>query len=167
MTGNGFPINPEGLRSLYGDNVPALHEVRLRSINLNWRGPTVTLRLDLPTLPEVVPQAWEDAGVDTVQCQFQFLAASDISLEQWKPPAVVCIEMTRRGENRRMQVTAYGDGAKLEFICSDAVLVGHISGFKKQDESRNGGRHLFTRKVDSLRHASIPETYEKTFYERL
>ncbi|MFD4621773.1 Imm50 family immunity protein [Streptomyces sp. NPDC058475] len=165
MTAEGFFANPEVLQSLYGQ-VPDLTGVRIRSINLNWRGPTVTLRVDLPSFPGSAPQEWIDAGMDTVQCQFQFLAVENISLTDWAPPAVGVIEMAPWGREGRMQVSVSGSGVVLGFDCYESVSVRHVSAFRIQADGSDGGRHLFVSKVDARRHTSLPGTEEKTFYER-
>jgi len=165
MTVDRFLVNPEVLRSLY-ERTPSLNDVRIRSINLNWRGPTVTLRADLPSFPDSAPQEWIDAGVDTVQCQFQFLAAEDISLAEWAPPAVGTINFAPWGEQRRMRVTVDGSGVALRFDCSESVRIGHVSAFKIQQDGSDDGKHRFTSKIDAWRHGSLPATDEKTFYER-
>ncbi|WTE75108.1 immunity 50 family protein [Streptomyces sp. NBC_01615] len=165
MAAEALLVNPEALRSLYG-NVPDLRGVRMRSINLNWRGPTVTLRVDLPYFPGSVPQEWLDEGVDTVQCQFEFLAVEGISLADWAPPARGDIEMAPWGRERRMRVTFRGSGAVLGFDCNESVCVRHVSAFKIQDDGSDSGQRLFVSKVDARRHTSLPGTDEKTFYER-
>ncbi|WP_406838653.1 Imm50 family immunity protein [Streptomyces sp. AHU1] len=165
MTVEKFLVNPEVLRSLYG-RIPPLTEIRVRSINLNWRGPTVTLRVDLPSYPEPAPQEWTDAGLDTVQCQFQFLAAEGISLADWNPPALGGLEMAPYGTGRRMRVTFKGEGLSLEFDCSESVHVGHVSAFRISENGLDDGRHLFVSKIDARRHGSLPGTQDRTFYER-
>jgi hypothetical protein len=166
MTVDGFLVNPEILRSLYG-YVPQLRGVRIRSVNLNWRGPAMTLRLDLPGFPDVPPREWIDAGVDTVQCQFQFLAVADLSLAEWAPPAVGDVEMVPLGRDRRMRVTATGSGIALECTTSESVRVGHVTAFEAGADGSDGGRHVFLSKVDARRHtSSLPGTDERTFYER-
>ncbi|MFC7261227.1 Imm50 family immunity protein [Streptomyces lutosisoli] len=164
-------MNPEVLQSLYG-HLPDLSSVRIRSINLNWRGPTVTLRVDLPSFPGSPPQEWIDAGMDTVQCQFEFLAVERISLTDWAPPAVGGIEMTPWGRERRMRVgfsgsgSGSGSGMTLGFDCYESVSVRHVSAFTIQEDGSDSGRRLFVSKVDARRHTSLPGTDEKTFYER-
>lgn len=165
MTVESFLVNPEALNSLYGQ-VPDLGDVRIRSINLNWRGPTLTLRVDLPSFPGVAPQEWTDAGMDTVQCQLQFLAAENISLTDWDPPSVGRVETSSRGGQSRMRVTAEGRGVALRFDCSVSVRVGHVSAFQIQADGSDSGPHLFVSKVDARRHTFLPPTDEKTFYER-
>ncbi|MEU6277371.1 Imm50 family immunity protein [Streptomyces populi] len=160
-----FLVDPEVLRSLYG-RVPRLSEIRVRSINLNWRGPTLTLRVDLPSYPESAPQEWTDAGLDTVQCQLQFLAAEGISLAAWDPPAPGVLEAAPYGTERRMRVAFRGDGLSLEFDCSESVRVGHVSAFKISENGLDDGRHLFVSKLDARRHGSLPGTQDRTFYER-
>lgn len=165
MTVEGFLVNPEPLRSLYG-HVPDLIGIRIRSINLNWRGPTLTLRADLPFYPGNTPQEWIDAGLDTVQCQFQFVAVEGISLTDWAPPAVGNVEMVPWGRARRMRVTVQGRGLSLDFTCSDSVRVGHVSAFRIKENGTDEGVHRFMSKIDARRHGSLPGTEEKTFYER-
>ncbi|MEU6255327.1 Imm50 family immunity protein [Streptomyces sp. NPDC047043] len=165
MTVDRFLVNPEVLRSLY-EHSPSLNDIRIRSINLNWRGPTVTLRVDLPSFPDFAPQEWIDAGMDAVQCHFQFLAAENLSLSEWDPPVVGTIDMVSWGEQRRMRVTAHGSGVALRFDCSESVRIGHVSAFKIQQGGSDDGDHLFSSKIDARRHASLPATDEKTFYER-
>ncbi|WP_405950226.1 immunity 50 family protein [Streptomyces prunicolor] len=165
MTFDAFLVNREVLQSLYG-KVPDLSEVRIRSINLNWRGPSVTLRVDLPCFPGSAPQEWIDEHMDTVQCQFRFLAVDTISLTAWDPPATAGIEMTPHGTERRMRVQADGHGVKFAFDCSDSITVGHVSAFRKQADGSDDEQHLFMSKIDSLRHNHLPAMDEKTFYER-
>ncbi|MFD7687852.1 Imm50 family immunity protein [Streptomyces sp. NPDC059781] len=164
MTFHRFLVNSEVLHSLYGD-IPAPRGVRIRSLNLNWRGPTVTLRLDLPHFPAHAPQDWIDAKMDTVQCQLQFLAVENISLTEWAPPVVADIAATPL-RDRRIRVKVADDGMALSFDSSDSVLVGHVSAFCLQPDGSDSGRHLFTSKIDARRHESLPRTDEKTFYER-
>ena len=167
MTVDHFLVNSEVLRALYSGEVPLLRHARLRSVNLNWRGPTVTLRVDLPSYPDSAPREWLDEGVDTVQCQLQFLAAENIVLAEWRPPVSVSIDVIHQESKRRIAVGVRGHGISLDFVSSDAVLVGHVSAFKKSHEGSDDGRHLFTRKIDSIRHSSIPSPDEKSFYEHL
>ncbi|MEV7148509.1 Imm50 family immunity protein [Streptomyces sp. NPDC051287] len=165
MTVEGFLVNPEVLQSLYG-SAPVIGEVRIRSVNLNWRGPTVTLRGDLLSFPESAPGEWIDAGADTVQCQFQFLAAENVSLTEWVPPAVATVTLEPWGVERRMRVTVAGAGIALRFDCNESVRVGHVSAFRMRDGDSDAGRHLFVSKIDARRHESLPPTDARTFYER-
>ncbi|MFB7246827.1 Imm50 family immunity protein [Streptomyces populi] len=165
MTVEKFLVNPEDLRSLYG-RIPRLAGIRVRSVNLNWRGPTVTLRVDLPSFPESAPREWVDAGFDTVQCQFQFLAVEGISLADWTPPALGGLEMAPHGIERRMRVAFRGDGLSLEFDCSESVRVAHVSAFKTAENGLDDGGHLFMSRIDARRHSSLPGTQDRTFYER-
>ncbi|WP_405918235.1 Imm50 family immunity protein [Streptomyces sp. NBC_00728] len=165
MTVERFLVEPEPLRSLYG-RVPDLIGIRIRSVNLNRRGPAVTLRVDLPSFPEMAPQEWIDAGLDTVQCQFQFTAVERISLIDWAPPVFGTIETRPLGTERRMRVTAGGGGLSLNFTCSDSVRVAHVSAFRITESGSDDGVHLFMSKLDARRHTSLPGTEDRTFYER-
>ncbi|MCF2128585.1 immunity 50 family protein [Strepomyces sp. STD 3.1] len=166
MTVDTFLTNTEKILQLYG-KVPEVRETRLRSINLNWRGPTVTLRIDLPGFPQNAPQEWTDAGLDAVQCQLQFLAVQNLSLLSWEPPTTTIIEAENLTEHHRIRVRAQGDGMEASFTCSDSVLVGHLSAYRIQADGSDSGPHLYVSKIDARRHTSLPRTDEKTFYERL
>lgn len=157
-----YLANPEQLNACY-DQVPELSGVRLRSINLNWRGPQITLRIDLPRFPERVPQEWRAEEVDTFQCHISFLAAEDIALADWSPPATADIALVPE-ELRRLRVGVSGLGVDLRFSCSDSLLVGHVSAFKIAPDGTDSGRHLFARRIDARLHSELPATYERTFY---
>lgn len=158
-------VNPEALRALYG-KVPDPIDVRIRSVNLNWRGPALTIRLDLPFFPKSAPQEWVDAEADRVQCHFRFLAVEELSLSGWAPPVVGGIDTGPVGADRRMRVTVDGGATSLVFDCAASVHVGHVSAFRIQEDGSDSGRHLFLSKLDARRHSRLPGTEEKTFYER-
>ncbi|USQ83237.1 immunity 50 family protein [Streptomyces phaeoluteigriseus] len=168
LTVGALIANGEVLRSVYGAVAPALGvAVRVRSINLNWRGPTVTLRIDLPDFPEPAPQEWLDAGLDTVQCHLQFLAVENLSVREWKPPAGAAIAVTPVGEGRRVRVEVVGDGVDLSCDSSDSVLVGHMSAFRKNSDGSDGGPRMFVNRMDSRRYDSLPDPSEAVHFERL
>ncbi|MFJ4282478.1 Imm50 family immunity protein [Streptomyces massasporeus] len=162
-----FVVNAELLQNLYSEGLPALRNVRLRSVNLNWRGPAVTLRVDLSEFPDMPPEAWRAAGLDTVQCQIQFLAVEQIRLQGWNPSADVRIDVARLDEGRKVHLDVIGNGMHMEFTSSSTVLIGHISAYARGLDGSDGGRHYFLRRIDSIRHSSVPDTSEKTFYGRL
>lgn len=104
--------------------------------------------------------------MDTLQCQFQFLAADGIVLTDWAPPVVGHVETAPHGGERRIRVTVRGRGISLSFDCSDSVRVSHVSAFKAQPDGSDGGTHLFVSKVDGRHHDSLPGTAERTFHAR-
>ncbi|MEU6395029.1 Imm50 family immunity protein [Streptomyces sp. NPDC046939] len=170
MTPNSIPLrNGEVLASLYGAGLPPLESVRLRSVHLNWRGPGVTLRLDLPAPSLPLPEDWSAAGVDTVQGQLQFLAVADLELDAWEPPVTMRLTTTSLDDGQhRIRVTATTDGDSfLRFTSSADVLVGHVSGFRLGPGGSDDGPHVFRSRIDSMRHTTVPDSCEKTFYERL
>jgi hypothetical protein len=168
LTLDALITNAEVLRSVYGTAAPALGGVvRVRSINLNWRGPTVILRIDLPDFPEPVPREWLEAGLDTVQCHLQFLAVDQLSVREWEPPTLAAIEVTPLGEGRKVRVEVAGDGVDLSFDSSDSVLVGHVSAFRTHSDGSDGGPRMFVNRIDARRYDSLPEPSEAVHYERL
>ncbi|MFJ5734879.1 Imm50 family immunity protein [Streptomyces microflavus] len=77
-------VQTRGLESLYSV-IPPLDSVRLRSFHLDWRGPTLTTRIDLPSYPEHPPPDWSERGYDTLQIHLQFLAVDDLAVGGWNP----------------------------------------------------------------------------------
>ncbi|MFJ9740346.1 Imm50 family immunity protein [Streptomyces sp. NPDC101166] len=165
MTVDELIINPDALHSIYGA-APVLGDVvRVRSININWRGPTVTLRVDLPYFPEAAPQSWLDASLDTVQCHLQFLAVENMTIQAWEPPATARIEAAPQRDRGSVHIRAKSDTIDLAFECSDSVVIGHLSAFRIHSDGSDSGPRSFLSRLDALRHSSLPETCEKTYYE--
>ncbi|MEV7671104.1 Imm50 family immunity protein [Streptomyces sp. NPDC088752] len=160
-------VNPADLVRLYGE-VPPLGTFRPRSLNLSWRGPTVTLRVDLSTFPATVPPEWEGADADTVQCHLQFIAVEDFVLEEWEPPVpFASFTAEPLGRDRRMRVRVRGAGVDLGFTGHESVHVGHVSAFRIASDGTDGGRHLFQRPLGRRLHETVPGPEEKTFHERV
>ncbi|MGA5409312.1 Imm50 family immunity protein [Streptomyces lavendulocolor] len=161
------PANAGELIKLYG-KIPDIRRFRLRSINLDWRGPTVTLRLDLSSFPKTVPPEWEGLGLDTVQCHLQFLAVEDLSLSEWEPPVrSASLETLPLEEERRVRVEVTGAGVDLAFTSNESVQVGHVSAFGISPDGTDETRHVFSRRIDAARYASVPATEENTFHGRI
>ncbi|GLX54658.1 hypothetical protein Shyhy01_76070 [Streptomyces hygroscopicus subsp. hygroscopicus] len=168
MTASFSVRNVGTVAPLYGPQLPALNSVRLRSVNLNWRGPELALRLDLPAPPLHLPDDWTAAGANTVQVHLRFLAVADLVLSAWEPPVTARISMAPLpGDEHRVRVTASAAGGTfLEFTASADVLAGHVSGFRLGPDGSDDGPHLFLSKVDAKRNSTIPDPCEKTFYGR-
>ncbi|XIE79194.1 Imm50 family immunity protein [Streptomyces sp. SBR177] len=167
MTAEPTLLNPEPLTSIYG-RIPTFAGFRLRSINLNWRGPTVTLRLDLPQFPENITEEWKQSDANTIQCHLQFLAVANFLLSDWHPPIPsVLLDITPLEDQRRVKVEAIADGVNFSFTSTPSTLVGHVSAFRLQPDGSDTGRHLFVGKIDNLRYKNIPSPDEKTFHGRL
>ncbi|MFD9485762.1 Imm50 family immunity protein [Streptomyces sp. NPDC059991] len=145
--------------------VPDLVDVRVRSVHLDRRGPTVTLRLDLPG-PDRLPDGWERGSGRAVQCHVQFLAVEDLVLSHWEPPAVARVEL-RPLERHRLGVAVVGDGVDLTFDSSASLVAGHVSVFTPDGDGSDGGAHRYARRIDAIRYESVPATYEKVFFERV
>ncbi|ANP57122.1 hypothetical protein J2Z21_003184 [Streptomyces griseochromogenes] len=158
-------VNADVLRALYG-HVPGLERVRVRSVHLDWRGPTVTLRVDLPCFPASPPREWADAGMDSAQCQLEFPAVEPLAFARWEPPAVGDLRAVPFGGERRMRVSVGGTGIDLRFECAASVVVRHVSAFRRGPAGEDDGPHLFLGRVDSLLFGSLPATHQKVFYGR-
>ncbi|WP_326694250.1 Imm50 family immunity protein [Streptomyces sp. NBC_01766] len=157
--------NPEVLASLFGDSVPTLKELRLRSVHLSYIGPSVTLRVDLPAFPAAPAPEWRENEFDTLQCQIGFQAVENICLNHWTPPEVCEIQVTLQADYR-MHVEVVGRNLRLSFTSSQDILIDHISAFKIGSDGSDSGRHHYVRKVDARLYTSTPEIHETSFYGR-
>lgn len=167
MTDNFTLVNSEQISRIYG-RIPRLDRLRLRAVNLDWRGPKITLRADLMEFPQDIPPDWKSAGVDTVQCHLQFLAVQEVVLTGWVPSGhPISLDTEATGHDRRMRVQVAGLTGDLRFSSNETVLVGHVSAFRIGEERSDRGRHIFSGKIDSLRHSTVPAPEVKVFHERL
>ncbi|MFD5113177.1 Imm50 family immunity protein [Streptomyces sp. NPDC058391] len=157
--------NSDRLDVIYS-TAPPLESVRLRSVHLNWRGPSLTLRLDLPSFPENAPTEWLKSGNDTFQCHLQFLAIDHFTMEAWTPPAFADISFSP-AHDHRISVDVAGQGSVLSFDSSESILVGHMSAFTASEAGSDSGPHNFLGRLDARRFTSLPDAHEKTYYERL
>ncbi|WP_420718094.1 Imm50 family immunity protein [Streptomyces sp. H34-S4] len=72
-----FVDNPEVVRAVYGGQaVPELDGVTVREISWHWDGPSVHIRFDLPTYPDVPPREWRESRFDTAQVELRLLDAA-------------------------------------------------------------------------------------------
>nr|WSX77854.1 immunity 50 family protein [Streptomyces sp. NBC_00899] len=145
---------------------PPLEPVKVRSLYLDRRGPTLTLRLDLPGFPDRPRPEWEQNGCDTFQCQLQFLAVDDFKLRGWNPPVTGSLDVEPR-EERRVLVLLGADGTRHTFSSSDSLTVGKMSAYRAAPDGMDHGRHYYVGKVDQMRYSVLPDPGEKTFYGRV
>ncbi|MER8198646.1 Imm50 family immunity protein [Streptomyces microflavus] len=158
-------MQTRGLESLYSV-IPPLDSVRLRSFHLDWRGPTLTTRIDLPSYPEHPPPDWSERGYDTLQIHLQFLAVDDLTVGGWIPPTPVDISFSALPD-RRLLTQISGEGMEFSFTCSDSLLAGHISSFCATASGSDEGARSFLQPLDARRFSSLPGPDESTFYERV
>ncbi|WP_442810006.1 Imm50 family immunity protein [Streptomyces sp. NBC_01197] len=164
MTWVDFVRNRGVLDSLFADSVPPLEELRLRSINLTYIGPSLTLRVDLPSFP-LSNSSLESQGdeFDTLQCQLSFQAVEEIALTNWKGPEICTIRIAPRPDYR-IQVEVTGENLHLSFRSIRDILIDHFSAFKINSDGSDSGRHHYTRGIDARMYTSPPETHEASFY---
>lgn len=156
------PANPQQLTDLYG-RFPSYDRLRIRSVNVNPSGPTLTLRVDLPEFPPDPSEEWSAAGCDTVQCHLQFLAVERPVLARWSPPAEARLD-ARPFSDRLTEVRLNGTGIELTFRANPQFVVRHVSAFcAGVDEPEH---HHLSRLDTKLHGTSEPATTTETFYAR-
>lgn len=158
-------VNRPALEAFYSP-VPPLESVTVRSVHLDRRGPTLILRFDLPEFPHTPRPEWAAAGCDTFQCQLRFLAVADVVLRGWSPPVTADVVIEEEA-NRRIRVGLRSAGLELGFTSSDSLTVGHLSAYRRSDDGTDAGRQHFVGRTDQFRWTTVPDVWEKTFYERV
>ncbi len=153
------------LRSLYCV-IPSLESVRLRSFCLDWRGPTLTLRVDLPAYPDPdrIPPEWSERGHDSLQLHVRFLAVDGLTVQGWIPPVPVDVSLVALAYRRILVRIAEAD-FELTFTSSDSLTVGHISSYRMTETGSDEVPHTFVSRLDTRLFASLPGTHESTFYQ--
>jgi hypothetical protein len=158
-------VNRPALEAFYS-SVPPLESLTVRSVHLDRRGPTVILRFDLPRFPDRPLPEWVAAGCDTFQCQLRFLAVADVVLHGWSPPVTGDLVIEEEAD-RRIRVALRGAGARLAFTGSDSLTVGHLSAYRRSADGTDTGPQHFVGRTDRFRWSTVPDVWEKTFYERV
>lgn len=156
------PANPQQLTGLYGQ-FPRYDRLRIRSVNVNPSGPTLTLRVDLPEFPAEQPEEWTAAGYDTIQCHLQFLAVERLVLDRWSPPAEAWLDARPVGDPLT-EVRLNGTGIELTFRANPQFVVRHVSAFRT---AADVPEHAYLSRLDTKLHGtSEPATTTETFYAR-
>ncbi|MFI1247872.1 Imm50 family immunity protein [Streptomyces anulatus] len=160
-------VNSRLLRPLYSV-IPSLESVRLRSFHLDWRGPALTLRIDLPAYPgpDRLPPEWIERGHDTLQLHVHFAAVEDLTVRGWIPSFPVGVSLAALA-CRRVRVRIAEAGFELSFTSSDSLTVGHISSYRITETGSDEVPHTFVSGLDTRMFTSLPGTHESTFYERV
>ena len=155
------------LRDLYGV-LPERSEVRLRSLHLRPAGPTIFMRVDLPTFPEEVPTAWEMAACDTVQVTLEFLAAEEMCVSLPRLPRDVEISGQSLGEHlAAFKVT--GQDLDVGFHAVGRLRAGHVSAYRglASGGAQEGREHCFLGAVDNMRYQAVPDPWDEAFHGKL
>ncbi|WP_390898972.1 Imm50 family immunity protein [Streptomyces cynarae] len=161
-------LDPDSrIRDLYG-KFPERSEVQLQSLHLRPAGPTILMRVDLPTFPEKVPAAWVQAGCDTVQATLEFLAVEEVSASLPRLPREVEISgRSLGGQMAAFKVT--GQDIDVRFHAVGRLRAGHVSAYRRtvSDDAEKSRRHFFLGVVDSMRYQAIPDPWEEAFHGKL
>lgn len=157
-------VDRGALDQLYS-TVPELARVTLRSVHLGRLGPSIILRLDLERFPDRPPPRWRDSQLDTLQLHVRFLGVADLVMSGSDLPVVAAIEMEPIGD-RRLDVEVRSATAPLRFTSSDALAVGHVSAYRKQNRL-DAGSHRYAGRVDERLYSVVPPSFVERFHDRL
>ena len=155
------------LRDLYGV-LPERSEVRLQSLHLRPLGPTILMRVDLPTFPEKVPAAWDLVACDTVQVTLEFLAADEVLVSLPRLPREVEISgQSLGGWLAAFKVT--GQDLDVRFRAIGRLRAGHVSAYRRlaSGDAEEGRSHCFLGAVDNVHYQAVPDPWDEAFHGKL
>ncbi|MBN3931770.1 hypothetical protein IQ279_19410 [Streptomyces verrucosisporus] len=155
-----FIRNANALTDVHpGDFPPG--PVIVRSINLNRRGPTAVIRLDVAKPPTSPNPDWARVECDRVQCHVAFLDVREFRLEHWLGSGEAEAAVAPM-EPRRLEIRLEGPTMRCSFTASDSVTVRHVSAYRS---SEGQDRQFFASPLDRRRFTDkLPWIDERTFY---
>lgn len=71
----------DGLKALYGEDIPTLADVKMKEIVISGDGPIVFLKFDIAALPKILPVKWKSKGYDTVSIQLDLIEVTHLNLQ--------------------------------------------------------------------------------------
>lgn len=89
---------PDGIRAIYGADLPTLRSVDLHEFSLHRDGPVATLRFDLAEFPRMPPKKWADQGFNVVQVQLSLGGVQRLTVVGWETNVTIDIDVERRGD---------------------------------------------------------------------
>lgn len=89
---------PDGIRAIYGADLPTLRSVDLHEFSLDRDGPVAMLRFDLAEFPRRPPKKWADQGFNAVQVQLSLGGVQHLTIVGWETHITIDIDVERRGE---------------------------------------------------------------------
>ncbi|MFD7985905.1 hypothetical protein ACFV4M_21390 [Kitasatospora indigofera] len=156
--------NPEKLLELYR-TPPRGDVLRIHSLHLNRRGPTLTLRASLPQQAGRLREDRTEPGCDTVEFHLQFLDVADVRVTGGRLPADAAVAITELRESR-IAVRIDGGPTDIAFTGNRAVSVGRLS-TRAATPDGSSPVHHYTGRVDALRYSAPPATWEENYYARV
>lgn len=122
--------DPQGIRAIYGDDVPSLTAVPIHEVCLHRDGPRVVLRFDLPRYPTDPPQKWTAQGFNTVQVQLMLVDILELSLDGWSNESVVDLSLER--DDKGVTVATLAGSARCH-VRARAAFVTSISAYQNAE----------------------------------
>ncbi len=163
-----YLVSREPLLGLYQE-FPEFSAVTVHSVHLNSAGPSLYVRVDLPSFPDKVPQEWEVAGCDTFQLTAEFLAVENLALSGCVFPAQARLTAEDLPSSRAL-FCIEADGLRANYSAYRGFRVGRFSAYRSDAEPAGEDgllEHYFFGPVDRRLYRAIPSPWIETFHGRL
>lgn len=146
--------------------MPLLERLTLRSVHLSPHGPGVTLRVEFPRFPDLVPSAWRAAGCDRFEVQVGFLAVGEDLQMRGIPrdELSVDVELTPL-ERPWMRVLVHGAELTLQFTATTAIQVSHLNAYDSRIADPYTAPRCFENRVDQRLYKVLPPITGRPFYD--
>ncbi|WP_422769934.1 Imm50 family immunity protein [Plantactinospora sp. WMMC1484] len=121
-------MDARGITAIYGGAPPALDDVVVHEITLHRDGPSVRLRIDLPSYPDPAPPKWRAQGYNVVQVVLTMVGVRDVALRGWSHQIRAGLALAR--EEGVVAVRMTSDAVRLD-LRADAVDLTAVSAYRQ------------------------------------
>ncbi|NJQ14460.1 Imm50 family immunity protein [Streptomyces bohaiensis] len=114
--------NPKPVRSVYGDELPTLENVRIEEICLHPNGPTLRLRFDLSLFPKTPPAKWVREDMNTIQLELSLGGLHEISINRISRNSFCDLKINRDDRNM-LHFSAESETVELQGVADEATIL--------------------------------------------
>lgn len=117
-----FLTDADGLRAIFGDELPTLNQVDLHEVIMHRDGPRVVLRFDLSEFPINPPKKWVQAGYSCVQLKLVAVGIREFFVEGWCSECKCNIVIGSRGKS--VELCVESEFVKIKIVADFLVFDG-------------------------------------------
>jgi hypothetical protein len=119
--------NPLAITNVYSSH-PDLSRVRVMRLELDEQGPTLLIRIELPTFPDTPPLRWRRHCYDAAIMELRLFGVSELRIDGWTTDNVGGISLYRNGDSVRFQSLGRGTSVSATGVGAD---VHRIEGYRR------------------------------------
>ncbi len=124
--------NPEGLRAVFGRELPTLASVELNKIALDWQSIHVLIDLELDDFPVNPPIKWQKNGYNKVCLSLHAFELASVSIEGWSPNFRCGLQISSFGPH--IHIKTVGGKIKVELVAKWLRIAEMRAYLRSEDE---------------------------------